>query len=401
MFFVAEMPGNKKPDGTSEGSTSRSSSLESQLQQAWLQSQIPKVQRRSVTASLSGLSGEKRAELTLNGVSGRSPDASGAENTYFHKTRTETVPPEFLRRFATPQLETISKKTDVPVPRSNSGPLPDIRNSPSTSYSTSASTLFSSSDELSIGTQLCTGEGVFDSVDFEGVGSGSADLAGETEPLAQFLDDFLSNVELEEEKCMVQQTTAYQAMEKEIADLLAADSAVDGACGSDDVDAHDRFWTNVAFTPNEESSEYKTMAKEIADLLSPQSTIIDDGGCEVLNDKSNISTESPRPSEDEIAFMMMEGYTSMLSKHIQDVSICSNVDYRKWITESDNIQFDESCRSFLEVSDSEASSATSVFDFNVLLRSTGRMNLSAEIPSVPLPGTSITELLYRYCQTPA
>lgn len=411
MFIVAEMPGNKKPgDGSHEGGASRSSTLESQLQQAWLQSQIPKVQRRSVTGSLSDrVFGEKpscsqsSAELPLNAVSGRAGDGSDVEKTYFHKSRPESVPSEFLRRFATPQLETISEKTDVPVPRSNSAPLPDSRNTSTVSdgfsHSTSASTLFTSSDELnSIDSHHSMGGGVFDSVDFDGIGCGSVDLAGQTEPLALFLDDILLNEELEEEKCLVQQTSAYQAMEKEIADLLAPDSAVDGACDSDGVDEYDRFWTNVDFTSTEESSEYKAMAKEIADLLSPEPTIIDDGGSEVLNDKSNTSTEFV-PSEEDMALMMMEGYTSMLSKHIKDVSTCSIVDYRTWITESDEIPIVESCRSYFEASSLDTSASTSMFDFNLILRGTGRLNLSRESALAPLPGTSMTELLYRYGRT--
>lgn len=370
---------NKKPE---EGSRSSISTLESQLQQAWLNSQMPKVQRRSV----SGVSGEKRAcELPLNAVSD--------EKTYFHKTRPDSVPSEFLRRFATPQLETISNKTDVPVPRSNSAPLFERRDSPSTSgdgfsHNNSASynnsALSSSTDDISIDSQQYMGGVVFDSVDFDGIGSGYADLARETEPLALFLDDLLTNEDLEEEKCLVQQTSAYQAMEKEIADLLAP---VDGACDSD---AYDTFWTNYDFIPPEESSEYKAMTTEIADLLSPESTVIDAGGLEVLNDKSTKYV----PTEEDMALMMMEGYHSMLSKHIKDVSTCSNVDYRTWITESDNIPFDESCRSYLEAPDLETLyGATSLFDFNLLLRDTGRSNLS---PESALTATSLTELLYRY-----
>jgi len=395
--IVAEMPGNKKPD---EGGSSRISSLESQLQQAWLQTQMPKVQRRSVTASLSGASGEKRAcsqssaEPPLSAVSGH---ASDAEKTYFHKTRPETVPAaEFLRRFTTPQLETISEKTDVPVPRSSSAPLFESRISPSTisdGSNNSASTHISSSDELSIDSQHCMGGGAIDSVDFEGLGSGLADLEGETEPLVLFLDDILTNEDLEEEKCHVQETDAYQAMEKEISELLAP---VDGACDSNSVDAYDAFWTNVDFIPAEESSEYKAMAKEIADLLSPESTCIDDGGTEVVNDKSNASAEYV-PSEEDMTIIIMEGYTSMLSKHIKDVSTCSNVDYRTWITESDEIPLNESYRSFMEAPHLELSAATSGFDFNLLLRGTGRANLSPERPLSPV--TSMTELLYRYGHT--
>lgn len=382
---VAEMQGNKKPD---EGGSAKISALESQLQQAWLQSQIPKVQRRTMTtgASVFDVSVEKRAcsqspaELPLNAVSG---GASDAEKTYFHKSRQETVPSaEFLRRFATPQLETISEKTDMPVPRSISAPLVDSRISPPTSSNNSGLTQFSSSDEFSIDSQYCMGGGVFDSVDSEGHGSGFADLAGQTEPLALFLDDILTNEELEEEKYLVQETDAYQAMEREISDLLAP---VDGE------DEYDTFCTNFDFHPTEESSEYKVMAKEIADLLSPATAICDDGGS-VGVDKSNFSAKFA-PSEEDLALMMMDRYTSMLSKHIKDVSACSNVDYRTWITEKDEIQIDESFRSYFEAPHLEPSATTSGFDFNLLLRGAGQSNLSPE--RALSSGTSMTELLYR------
>ncbi|KAG0603507.1 hypothetical protein M758_10G098800 [Ceratodon purpureus] len=395
----AGLPGNRKADSAQEGgggASRSSSSLESQLQQAWLQSQLPKVQKRSVSAPLPGVFGEKGASpqssaevLVGPGVSGRGGDVGGLEKTYFHKTRGDTAS-EFLRKFSTPQLETISSKTNIPPPL-------ESRNSASTfsdglSESDSGSSAFNTSDGFSTDTQHTVKDSVFDAVDFEYYGSVSVDLAGETEPLALFLDDILTNEELEEEKGLVQQTSAYHAMEKEIADLLAPDS---GADSLEDVNEYDRFWTNVEFAPTEDSGAYKAMAKEIADLLSPESTTLADGEPEVVNKEDvSISTEFP-PSEEATALKLMERYTSMLSRHIKDVSGSnSDVDYRTWVTESDEIQFDDAWKSYLESSD-QTSATAPVFDFNMVLRGTGGSNSSSLSVLASPTGTSMAELLYK------
>lgn len=393
----ARLPENiRKGDGVPEGGASRApSSLESQLQQAWLQSQLPKVQRRSVSALLAGVfEGERGCEVPSGPVSGRAGDAGGLEETYFHKTRGD-IASEFLRRFSTPQLETISKKTDVPPPLESRKSASVV--SDGFSEVTSASSLFSSSDDFSIETQHSVRGGVFDAVDCECIGRDSVDLAGETESSALFFDDFLTDEDLDGEQCLFQQTTAYHVMEMEIANLLDPNSVVGvDADDPEDVDPSDRFWTNVEFTPTEESNEYKAMAKEIAALLSPELTILDDGGSEVAN-SDNVSTSTEfLPSEELMAFTLMERYTLMLSKHLKDVSCSSgNVDYRTWITESDEIQFDDEWKSYLE-SSNQTSATAPIFDFNLLLRGTGGANLSRESASSPTTGMSTTELLYKY-----
>lgn len=358
----AGVPGSRKAE-EGGGGASRASSLESQLQHAWLQSQLPKV-RRSVSAPVASV--RASVEVPVGSVSSRAGgDAGGLEKTYFHKSRGD-VASELLRKLATPQLETISEKTNIP-PLRHSAPNSEF------SETNSSWSLFTTSDDVS---EQSVHTGVFDVVDFECIGSGSADLAGETEPLALFLDDILTNEQLEEDKSTIQ-TSAYHAMEKEIAELLSPDSV------SND---YDRFWTNVEFAPSEESGEYKAMAKEIAELLSSESTTLDDPP-EVVNEEGSTSTRTQfPPSEEVLAFKMMERYTSMLSRHIRDVS-CSDgdVDYRKWVTESDEIQFDDSWRSYLECD--QTSATAPLFNFNVPLRGPAGATENGTL--------SITELLYK------
>jgi hypothetical protein len=360
----AGVPGSRKAE--EGGGVGRASSLESQLQHAWLQSQLPKV-RRSVSAPVASV--RASVEMPVGSVSSRAGgDAGGLEKTYFHKSRGD-VASELLRKLATtPQLETISEKTNIP-PLRHSAPNSEF------SDTNSSSSLFTTSDDVS---EQSVHTGVFDAVDSECIGSGSADLAGESEPLALFLDDILTNEELEEDKSTIQ-TSAYHAMEKEIAELLSPGSVTND---------YDRFWTNVEFAPGEESGEYKAMAKEIAELLSSESKTLDDPP-DVVNEEGSTSTQFP-PSEEVLAFKLMERYTSMLSRHIKDVS-CSDgdVDYRKWVTESDEIRFDESWRSYLECD--QTSATAPLFNFNVPLRG------PAGARECTSNGTlSITELLYKY-----
>ena len=117
------------------------------------------------------------------------------------------------------------------------------------------------------------------------------------------------------------------------------------------------------------------MEKEIADLLPTEDVKF----C---------------PTEDQTTLKLMDAYTHMLSKHITDVnrvSSAEDVDYRSWITESDEMVMhcDGPWATYLEGLAAEASTPRSIVDSSLLACEEG---LAVDIP----PGTSMTELLYRY-----
>lgn len=407
-----EMAGNGKlPDGSVEGGGRKSSSsLEKLLQQAWIKSQIPKLQRRSLSAPIVDVSVEKRAssqpsaELLWGVVSGRAGNVDELAKTYFHKSRSESL--EVLEKLAAPQLESFSDKTDVPRLTSSFCTITSRSSAPSSSDKSSSqdsrSPTISTAESLLSDMQTAVTEGVWDGVDYEGINSGLADLAAHSEPLANFFDDFLTDENLEEEKSLMQQTSAYHAMAKEIADLLDPSAATVGDSGEAEAGEgeHENYWSNDEFLQLEDicevekSNAYQAMAKEIADLLSSEGNVLNE------NSDENRNTCEFWPTEDETALMMMEGYARMLSKHIMDVQSVSSsdhVDYRSWITEHDEIHvdLDDVWASYLE-SLTEASTSKSIAERDFLIRSQGvGLDLSQSSAVYP-PCTSMTELLYRY-----
>lgn len=379
------------------GRENSSSSLESLLQQALLQSQRPKLQRRSLSAPVVDVSAEKRGRSLSPH---RASHVDGLRGSYFHKSRLEVSSSNFLERFAPPKLETISKKTDVPW-SSSSGVLGSGRAALGVNYyasQDSRSSTFSTGDSLSSDTQPSATEGIFDAVHFEGNSSGSGDLAGQTESMTRFIDDILSNEDLDEEKSLMQQSGAFHAMVKEIAGVLAPDSSVDGIDDPVVVEAdYLNDWAYAAFFSTDElrmaekSRSCQAMAREIAGVLSPEANIPDIGEVEGFNDQNNNISEFI-PTEDNTTMKLMEGYTCMLSKHITDVSGArnsDNVDYRSFITESDSlmVHFDDVFRYHLDNSNRKPT-MKSDFDFNPLLRGLGGSNSSP-------PCATLTELLYR------
>ena len=245
------MQGNSKLEGSPLAKASRNLPLESLLQQAWLQSQRLKVQRRSTEsgspvdaallerASSQSSASKSPAPPLLSGAdSGRPGDVEGSEKPYVHKTRPEALPADFFRRLAPPELQCFSQKTNVK--KSSSSTLNQAKPilSDGCSQDSVDSSKFSCSGEFPIGT-LPSLEDNLDAVDFEGLGDVFSEWTGETDPMAStFLEEFLTNEEnLEGEKSPTQEGTAYHAMEKEMDDLLVPDGAVHDACDPDVADS--------------------------------------------------------------------------------------------------------------------------------------------------------------------
>ncbi|KAG0566949.1 hypothetical protein KC19_7G099200 [Ceratodon purpureus] len=404
----------QQSDGSVErGGSKGSSSLEKLLQQAWINSQIPKVQRRSISAPIVDVSVEKRAfsqpsaELLWGVVSGRAGDVDELAKTYFHKSRSETSA-ELLEKLAQPQLESFSDKTEVPQSSSWNSSMTSRGgsaggSSDKSSSQDSRSPTYCAGESLLSDVQTPTTEGLFDGVDFDGVGSGYADLAAQSEPLANFFDDLLTDENLEGEKSLLQQTSAYHAMAKEIAELLDPNAATVDSGESEVVEgSQESYWANTEFSQLEDicevekSSAYQAMAKEIADLLSSEGNA--ESG-EVSNDENSTSGDF-WPTEDQTTLRLMEGYTRMLSKHIMDVngvSSSDDVDYKSWITESDELimDIDGAWAAYLEGLLAKASNSRSILDGSLLPCGKALALDFSQSCAVFPPCTSMTELLYR------
>ena len=303
------------------GSGGTESPLASQLQQAWLQSQIqlprshPSSRRQSPRLSQAPSKYQKRgcvldvsAEREAHSHeeyhqvpsdllsivadhSGLQNYAVTREDLYFHKSRHET--PEFPKRPVFPQLVSYSRKADVPQRSLSSRDL--------SSEFGSSSSLSGHSSQRS---DSLSPSGSFTSGDFRGselddaldaVDSRNEDLEAKTEPLVRFLDGILDMDEnaVEETKLTLEGDSEYQAIAKEFAkefdDLVRVPSDALEICGSpDSVDAaYDNSWT-------------------IAGNL---------------------------PTEDSVAERFIHAYTCNLNKHVNDVS--GNVDASTWVNERD------------------------------------------------------------------
>lgn len=275
------------------------SPLASQLQQAWLHSQIrPKVQKRSLFSQVRDVSAENRASvqqysylpsLDLRGVVDHH-DANAARSipngatdlehpTYFHKSRSASAP-EFLQRPVLPQLHSFSRKTDLPR-QSRSASLLEA----TTTSSSSSETTYNRSASLSPSSSFRNASAASaDAV--ESVDSSSGD------PLIRFLDDMtFMDDNIENNGCIMQQGSAYQAMEKEISALIAPDQSHGSIADERElIIDYDSSWTKTSEVPTEEG----------------------------------------------VAERLIHAYTSNLSKHLMDVSMVSeDVDSSLWIDERD------------------------------------------------------------------
>jgi len=409
ILIYSGMLGNRRPKGFSQESCAEISPLESLLQQAWLQSHKNKVQRRISSAPLTDVSVGRRAVSSpaLSGIgSPQTDDQEEAQSFYFHKSKLDAST-MLVSRFALPKLKCYSEKTYIPrsvsvvqwtckVPSANqawSPPLKSLVGIPSHSSESTSCTA-----ENSLGTAE-SGDSSTSSVNFE----------GQTETLSSsFLDGNFINKNLENDEPMLHETSAYQAMSREIADLIGLGSSVESEAS--DILDYESCWvdcepyrTEAEMRMLEKSSAYQAMAKEIAELISPNPTVLDDGRTELSGDEVCIRRDF-KPTEELAARKMMEAYATLLSKHISDMSINSNTAnsdtysmFKQQTAETDTIltYIDEDWKLYLQ-SINQNFTPTSNFDFNELLcGGVGGSRVSAANASVCSSCGSLTELLYR------
>lgn len=274
------------------------SPLASQLQQAWLQSQIQsqstKLQRRGLTTQVKDVSVEKRASKQqfhqvasdLSSIVADHNGVRGYEELYFHKSRLET--PEFPRRPVTPQLVSYSRKADLPQ-RLISGSLSDFSTLSSLSSSRSDSLSSCNSNFTPRGARRQASDSALDVADY-GDSHGALDLAGQTEPLVRFLDGLLMEENLEDEKFTSHEGFNCQAIAKELDALVSPEALELGNSECTDED-YDISWTTTRFS-----------------LLT----------------------------EEDVSDQLIHAYTCNLNKHVTDVTdVTENVDSSIWINERD------------------------------------------------------------------
>jgi hypothetical protein len=232
MFGMLGIWSSRAGAGATE---SGSSPLASQLQQAWLQSQIQsprKLQKRGLVLDVSH-SHLQQFHQVASDLSSIVADHAGVqtEDLYFHKSRHET--PEFPKRPVFPQLVSYSEKQD----------LPNLTNSGSSSISGLSS---QRSGSLSP-------SGSFTSFRFP-----ESDLEG-VDSKAGFLDDIIDESVDE---------TDYQAIAKELEELVELEICED--------EAYDNSWTTAGFVPTEESVTDKfihaytcNLNKHVTDVTGP------------------------------------------------------------------------------------------------------------------------------------
>lgn len=278
------------------------SPLASQLQQAWLQSQIqsqaPKHQKRGFTTlGEDDVSVQNRVVQQFHQVASDLssivadhanhtgfPNVVEKEELYFHKTRLEM--PEFPRRPETPQLVSYSRKADKPQ-KPRSGNFLERRSSSYSSLSSASSGSLSPTSTVSFESVQLHQEfdAPLDVADY--AISGTLDLACQSEPLVRFLDGMLAEDNMDGKKFTLQEGFDYHAIAKEFDDIARPNLASEyGSSDFADGD-YDMSWASMGILPTEEA---------VADKL-------------------------------------IHAYTSNLNKHVTDVS--ENVDSSTWVNEGD------------------------------------------------------------------
>ena len=269
-----------------------SSPLTSKLQQAWLYSQISKVQRRDVssTSPVADVATEKRAckfplpvdrftssplaSIKTSGVL----NASQYETSYVHKSRPSSAGSlDFLRTSGGPQLVSYSKKMDKIPPLPSCSPTISSSDescvTATTTTSTSAgstSTDSSSNPSTSEGFTSC-GALEDDLQDFVGATNaaeqvhddefdGSMDVLGQVEPYLNYIDGMLMDEDVEEERLLMEAGGAYLVLAKDLEALIEGEPRAPEIINDDGEEAevpeeYDEDWTKGALGPDENDTE--------------------------------------------------------------------------------------------------------------------------------------------------
>ncbi|XP_024386838.1 scarecrow-like protein 14 [Physcomitrium patens] len=403
------MLGSRKLEGPSQENSAHISPLESLLHRAWLRTHKPKLRKSITSAPPTDVSVGKRessqASLPVLSelVSGQVSNEDGQDQLYFHKSRLDASA-SFISRFVLPELKCYSQKTYIPKSVSTEQwiyRLPGVRYGLSQGLkSLSGSSTGLSRNRSSTVSQV---SGVTQS---EVSGSDSVDSEEHTQPLASYLEGILTEENLEEENTMLCKTSAYQGIAKEISDLIGLEVPTDP--DGSDVNS-DRHWADVESHYTEEelrivekSSAYEAMTKEIAELISPPHSDVHDALSAESSNEVYVSKSDFKPTMELAARKMIEAYTCMLSKHMADMSInTDNEDSKNRVANTDGlnssllIYFDEDWRIYLH-NLNQNFTPSSNFDFNMLLCGASLGSKTLEDNAVATTsGGSLTELLYK------
>lgn len=224
--------------------------------------------------------------------------------------------------------------------------------------------------------------------------SGSIDFEAQTKPLASYFDAILNEENLEHEN------SAYQAMAKEISGLIGLGAGaeceepnvIDCESGWEDAESYN---AESEMRMIENSSAYQAMAKEIAELISPSPTSCDSGATECSNSEICIRADF-RPSEEKTLLTIMGAYACVLSDIIANFSINAGSGDSSSSTETDTIlkYLEEDWKLYLQ-SLNQNFTPSSNFDFNRLLCGAGASSTAAGNAVMSSSCGSLTELLYR------
>ena len=267
MVVILVMAGSKHGrSGGSGGSGGEASPLETQLQQAWLQTQMPKAPKRSFVSVSTNFSSNSNSNHHHHHRHHQSPPSLGAESqkpsafsalkslsslfpelanvpeerkamisSVFEENEHPVPIPAFIREKKVRALKTLfvdsnfvsareaktQRSLSASVAQQSSGSL-DLSEicplSSSFSFSGSRTTPGTPGEELTYPS--------FDSSapydDIETVTE--VEVQQEKKPLFSYITEMLMDEKLEEKKCMFVEMTAYQAMAKELGDLISGDS---------------------------------------------------------------------------------------------------------------------------------------------------------------------------------
>lgn len=276
-----------------------SSPLTSKLQQAWLYSQISKVQRRGVssTSPVADVATEKRACTLPVESFASSPlatiktsgvlNASQYEASYVHKSRPSAAGSlDFLRTSGGPQLVSYSKKMDKIPPLPSCSPTISssdetcVTTTTTTTTSTSAKSTLTSTSTSAGSTSTDSSSNPSTSESFTSCGAqedalqdfvgatnaaeqvhddefdGSMDVLAQVEPYLNYLDGMLMDEDVEEDRLLMEEGGAYLALAKDLEALIegeprALEISNDNGEEAEVPGVYDEDWTKGALGSDE------------------------------------------------------------------------------------------------------------------------------------------------------
>ena len=237
--------------GGSEGSE-QVSPLASQLQQAWLQTQMPKLQKRTFTSASSVSSQQQQQPLHLSSPSSSSSSSSSSVRPSLKQSALKSLsaifpeigdmPEEAVQPVISSVFEDGEEPTPIPteIRQRNSRCLdylfasfslnekPTMSSKKHTNRSISEPLIepsleFCSNSLSGISQEVLVGDPT--ATEYPDLDSTAEKVSEENKPFLSYLSDILMEESVEESKCMFMEISSYQAMAKELGDLIGHDSS--------------------------------------------------------------------------------------------------------------------------------------------------------------------------------